>query len=54
VTIEHPTGTLWSVPVGWTDVALADPYLKIGRARSYFRVEDLVQLAALIASQESR
>jgi Family of unknown function (DUF5372) len=54
VTIEHPAGTLWSVPVGWTDVAPADPYLSIGRGRSQFRVEDLVQLATLIASQRGR
>lgn len=49
VTVEHPDGTLHSIPVGWTDLAPIDPYVVIGRARSRFRVEDLVALADLMA-----
>jgi len=54
VTFEHPVGTLCSVPVGWTDFIPADPYISIGRGRAHFRVEDLVQLTALIAAVGAR
>jgi len=50
VTIEHPGGALWSVPVSWTDFIPADPYVSIGRGRAHFRVEDLVELTALVAT----
>ena len=50
VTLERPDGTLWSVPVRWTDVIPPDPYLSLGRGRSQFRVEDLRVLANLIAA----
>jgi len=30
VTFEHSDGTLHSVPLGWTDVVPADPYLSVG------------------------
>jgi len=50
VTFEHPRGGLCSVPVNWTDVAPADPYLSIGRGRSRFRVADLLALADLVAA----
>lgn len=48
VTIEHPDGTLHSIPVGWTDLASIDPYVVVSGGRSRFRVEDLVALAELI------
>ena len=51
MTLERPDGTLWSVPVGWTDVVSPDPYVSVGRGRSYFRVEDLVVLADLVGGR---
>jgi hypothetical protein len=54
VTFEHPDGSLCSVPVGWTDVVPADPYLSLGHGRSRFRVEDLLVLADLAAARAQR
>jgi hypothetical protein len=54
VTFEAPDGTLRSVPVGWTTAQPADPYLSIGGGRSQFRVEDLLQLASLVATRAGR
>ncbi|HEX9709904.1 MAG TPA: DUF5372 family protein [Candidatus Thermoplasmatota archaeon] len=54
VTFEHADGTLRSVPVGWTDVVPADPYLSLGQGRSRFRVEDLRKLADLVAARGSQ
>lgn len=54
VTFEHPDGGLCSVPVTWTDGVPADPYVSVGGGRSRFRVEDLVVLAALVATRAGR
>jgi len=54
VTFEAPDGSLRSVPVGWTNAQPADPYLSIGGGRSRFRVEDLLQLAELVATRSER
>ncbi len=51
VSFEHPDGGLCSVPLNWTDVAPADPYLRLGRGRSRFRVEDLLALTELVAAR---
>jgi hypothetical protein len=51
VSFEHPDGGLRSVPVNWTDFVSADPYLSLGRGRSYFRVEDLLALVDLVATR---
>ncbi len=45
MTVELSDGSLFSVPVGWTDVLPPDPYLAVGGGRSRFRVEDLLALA---------
>jgi hypothetical protein len=37
-----------SVPVGWTDVEPPDPFLVLAAGRAFFRVEDLLALAALV------
>lgn len=42
-------GTQWSLPVGWTDAVEPDVFVAIASGRSAFRVEDLVDLADLIA-----
>lgn len=54
LTIERPDGSLGSVPVGWTDRAVADPYFIVGGGRSRFRVEDLLGLAELVAERRGR
>jgi len=54
VTFERPDGSSHSVPVGWTDVAPADPYLSVGRGRACFRLEDLRELATLVAAGAPR
>ncbi len=54
VTFEHPRGGLCSVPVSWTDVMPADPYLSVGGGRSCFRVADLLALADLVAAWRKR
>ena len=51
VTLEQPDGALRSVPIEWTDVAPAEPYVSLGGGRSYFRVEDLRELADLIRAR---
>ena len=38
-----------SLPVGWTSLVAPDPYLTVGAARSRFRLQDLIDLAALLA-----
>jgi Family of unknown function (DUF5372) len=42
------------VPVGWTDFVPADPYVSVGRGRAYFRMEDLRELATLVAAGAAR
>ena len=37
------------LPLAWTDAAAADPFLAIAKGRSFFRVDDLLRLATLIA-----
>jgi hypothetical protein len=49
-TFERPDGSFHSVPVGWTDFVPADPYLSVGRGRSYFLLEDLRALATLVGT----
>ncbi|MDW7762015.1 MAG: DUF5372 family protein [Acidobacteriota bacterium] len=49
VTIELTEGTHWSIPVGWTDLAVEDPYISLGAGRSFFRVRDLIELARLVS-----
>ncbi len=54
VTLEHPDGSLHSIPVGWTDLRPPDPYLEVGRGRSRFRVEDLLRLVDLVQDEARR
>jgi len=37
-----------SVPINWTDIESADPFVKISDGRALFRIEDLLRLAILI------
>ncbi len=38
-------GVLAHIPVGWTSVAVEDPFVEVAGGRSAFRVEDLLALA---------
>lgn len=37
-----------SLPASWTDVEGPDPFVVMGKGRSYFKVEDLLSLAGLL------
>ncbi|MBI3025871.1 MAG: hypothetical protein HYY66_09430 [Candidatus Tectomicrobia bacterium] len=54
VAFQQPDGSLRSVPVNWTDLLPPDPYVGIGQGRSRFRVQDLLELAALLSSRGRR
>ena len=49
VTFEDAAGALHSVPVNWTDLLPAEPYVSVGGGRSRFRLADLCALADLVA-----
>ncbi len=51
VTIERPDGSVWSIPVGWTDLAPRDPVVAVGRGRAPFRLEDLLRLVELVTDR---
>ena len=41
-------GQLTSLPAGWTSVVPEDAFVSVAAGRSRFRVQDLVDLAALV------
>ena len=41
-------GHLASLPARWTSVVPDDPFVVVAAGRSHFRVEDLIDLAALV------
>jgi len=43
-----------SLPATWTDVVAPDPFVVLAAGRSYFRPEDLLQLAVLLEQLTSR
>jgi hypothetical protein len=45
------TGRLRRLPAAWTSVAALSPFEVLSAGRSHFRIEDLLQLVALIARQ---
>jgi len=45
-------GQLACVPAGWTDVVPPDPAVAISDGRSAFCLEDLLELARLVAALE--
>lgn len=47
---RDPWGHRASLPAGWTSLAPVDPYIEVGSGRSWFRVEDLIDLAAFLES----
>ncbi len=46
-------GQLTSLPARWTSVVGEDPFVVIGGGRSYFRVEDLIELVRLVEGLRS-
>jgi hypothetical protein len=46
---RDPQGLRSSLPARWTSLTPVDPYLAVGAGRSRFRVQDLIDLAALLA-----
>jgi hypothetical protein len=44
----RPDGSAVALPLTWTSLVSPDPYLVVGRGRSRFRVEDLLELADLL------
>ena len=46
---RDPQGHRASLPARWTSLAPEDPYIAVGAGRSRFRVQDLIDLAALLA-----
>ena len=51
VYFHDDTGRLRRLPTAWTSVAPPDAFVALSAGRSHFRVEDLLQLVALIARQ---
>ena len=45
----NETGRLHSMPTSWTSVADDNPFQCASNGRSWFRVDDLLGLAALVA-----
>jgi len=41
---SHASGRLTSIPVAFTDLAAPDPFVATAAGRSYFRVQELLQL----------
>lgn len=41
-------GTLVSMPRAWTSVRPCDPFVEVSAGRSPFRIQDLLELAALL------
>ena len=51
VDFHDDTGRLRRLPTAWTSAAPPDAFVALSAGRSHFRVEDLLQLVALIARQ---
>jgi hypothetical protein len=44
---------LRAMPAGWTDAGAPDPFVTLAAGRAHFRIEDLVQLAALVGRRKA-
>ncbi len=45
---EDGEGRVRSLPTAWTSVAGPDPFVTVSAGRSFFRIEDLLALVALV------
>lgn len=52
VYFEDDAGSMRRLPAAWTSAAAANPFETMSAGRSHFRVDDLLQLVALIARQK--
>jgi Family of unknown function (DUF5372) len=50
VYFHNDQGRLVSLPASWTSVLPPDPFILVGAGRSAFRVQDLLELAQLLAN----
>jgi hypothetical protein len=50
VQFSDANGSLFSLPLEWTDAAGVDPFLRVSQGRSHFRVEELLRLVDLVAA----
>ena len=48
VYFRGPNDVPTSIPSHWTDLVAEDPFVVMAAGRSYFRVEDLLELVRLI------
>ena len=46
---RDPQGHRASLPLCWTSLTPQDPYVAVGNGRSRFRLQDLVELVALVS-----
>lgn len=44
----HSRGNQVWIPIGFTDLGPADPFVTVSNGRSLFRTDDLLQLARLV------
>jgi hypothetical protein len=51
VWFHRQDGSLGSIPLAWCDLQPPDPYLVVGKGRSPFRIEDLLQLFNLLKEE---
>jgi Family of unknown function (DUF5372) len=49
VYVRGDAGELRPLPVAWTDLAAADPFVVAAAGRSLLRTDDLLELAELVA-----
>jgi hypothetical protein len=54
VIFAGPDGSTLSMPVAWTNVAPADPFVVLADGRSLFRPADLLALACLLQALRER
>lgn len=45
---HDPQGRLSAIPRAWTDLAQPDPFVTMAAGRSWFRMEDLLELVRWI------
>ena len=52
VTFEDQEGQVRALPASWTSVVAPDPFVALSAGRSFFRIEELVRLVALVRKGE--
>jgi hypothetical protein len=48
VIVEDEAGATRSFPTAWTNVAPVDPFVVLSQGRSLWRIEELLELVALV------